>query len=464
MGYKPAVLIVDDEEDFLEMVKDLMTNWGYEADTAQTGLEALQKLSLYRYDVVILDIIMPLINGLETLRRIKRIDRELPVIVLTGDGRLETAVSAMKLGAYDYITKPVDWNKLRITLQNCLEMRNLHKEIARLKTQLKNTAGYDEIIGNSPKMQEVYRHLDRVIHSDVTVLIQGESGTGKELLARAIHYNGPRREYPFVAVNCAAIPETLLESELFGHEKGAFTGAVSRRIGKFEQAHMGTLFLDEIGEMSPATQVKILRVLQEKKFERIGGTRPIEVDVRIISATNKNLEDEVKKGRFRKDLYYRISVYPICIPPLRERREDIPALAVHFLNKFNKKLNKKIRKISHEALKYLMDYDWPGNVRELENVLERSMLNCNGDTLFAEHLPITIITGAEQDSKERSILDFRRALSLTRDIPRWEEVEKEICQLALRLSNKNISHAAQKLGIGRTTFYRKMKKYNIRVR
>ena len=461
MSLKPHILVVDDEEEFLEIVKEILKKWDYEVDTAQTGYEALQRMSLYNYDLVLLDIIMPLISGLETLKRMRKMDREVPIVVLTADGRIDTAVKAMKSGAYDYVTKPVDWNKLRAIVKNAMTIRSLRKEVSRLKSQLRGKYEHANIIGSSPKMREVYQALDRVIDSDVTVIIRGESGTGKELLARAIHFNGPRKDGPFVAVNCAAIPDSLLESELFGHEKGSFTGAVSRRIGKFEQAHRGTLFLDEIGEMSKPTQAKILRALQEKRVERIGGTQSVPIDVRVISATNKNLEEEVKKGNFREDLYYRISVYPIHLPPLRERREDIPQLVAYFLDRFNKKLNRRIKRVSDRALEHLINYDWPGNVRELENIMERSMLNCSGEVLLPEHLPITI-TAYELDSLSSGFrIDFRRAISLAKDVPSWEEVEREVCRLALKLTNHNISEAAQRLGIGRTTLYRKLKKYNL---
>ncbi len=461
MALKPNILVVDDEEEFLEMVKEILQKWEYEVDTAQTGYEALQRMSLYNYDLVLLDIIMPLISGLETLKRMRKMDRDIPIVVLTADGRVDTAVKAMKNGAYDYLTKPVDWNKLRVIIKNAMTIRTLKKEVSRLQNQLRGKYEHVNIIGNSPKMKEVYRALDRVIESDVTVIIRGESGTGKELLARAIHFNGPRKDGPFVAVNCAAIPESLLESELFGHERGSFTGAVARRVGKFEQAHRGTLFLDEIGEMSRATQAKILRVLQEKRIERIGSTKSIPVDVRVISATNKNLEEEVKKGRFREDLYYRISVYPIHLPPLRERREDIPQLVAHFLQKFNKKLRRKIKRVSDRALEHLMNYRWPGNVRELENVMERSMLNCSGEVLLPEHLPITV-TAYEMEALNNGFrIDFQRAIALAKEIPSWEDVEREVCRLALKLTNHNISEAASRLGIGRTTLYRKLKKYNL---
>ncbi len=461
MSMKPNILVVDDEEEFLQIEKEILMKWGFEVDTAMTGYEALQRMSLYNYDLIVLDIIMPLISGLETLKRMRKIDRDIPIVVITADGRIDTAVKAMKNGAYDYVTKPVDWNKLKVIIKNAMTIRSLKKEVSRLQHQLRSKYEHANIIGNSPKMRQVYQALDRILESDVTVIIRGESGTGKELLARAIHFNGPRKDGPFVAVNCAAIPESLLESELFGHERGSFTGAIARRIGKFEQAHRGTLFLDEIGEMSKPTQAKILRVLQEKRIERIGGAQSVPVDVRVISATNKNLEEEVKKGNFREDLYYRISVYPIVLPPLRERREDIPQLVAHFLDKFNKKMKRKVKRISDRALEHLINYNWPGNVRELENVMERSLLNCSGEILLPEHLPITV-TAYELDSLSNGFrIDFQRAIALAREVPSWEEVEREVCRLALKLTNHNISEAANRLGIGRTTLYRKLKKYNL---
>jgi len=462
MTRRAYILVVDDEQDFAETVKDFLENWGHEVQTTSTGHDAIEKINLHEYDLVLLDMLMPLMSGLETLKGIKKIDPRLPVVVLTADNRVDTAVKAMKLGAYDYITKPVDWNKLKVVIKNALTMKGLYDEVSRLQSQLREKYRFDEIIGTSPKMQEVYRGLERVIDSDVTVSIRGESGTGKELLARAIHFHGPRRNHPFVVVNCAAIPETLLESELFGHEKGSFTGAITRRIGKFEQAHRGTIFLDEIGEMSKSTQAKILRFLQERKFERVGGSQSIEVDVRVISATNKNLEEEVRKGNFREDLYYRISVYPIFLPPLRERKEDIPALVAHFLEKFNKKLKRKIKAVSPEAMKYLLNYNWPGNIRELENVMERSMLNANGNTLLAEHLPITLITHEEDRFNDQVVVDLRKAITATREILPLEEVEREVFRHALKLTKFNVSLAASQLKVGRTTLYRKMKKYGIK--
>ncbi|MEE9169053.1 MAG: sigma-54 dependent transcriptional regulator [bacterium] len=458
---KPHILVIDDEQEFLTCAQDLLIGWEYEIDTAQTGYEALQRISLYQYDLILLDVIMPLISGIETLKRIRKLDRNVPVVVITGNGSVENAVLAMKNGAYDYISKPIDWNKLKVIVKNAMTIRSLREEVSKLKNQIKDKYENANIIGSSMRMREVYKALDRVVDADVTVIIRGESGTGKELLARAIHFNGNRKSGTFVAVNCAAIPESLLESELFGHEKGSFTGAVAKRMGKFEQAHGGTLFLDEIGEMSSMTQAKILRALQDKRIERIGGTQSTPVDVRIISATNKDLETMVEKGEFREDLYYRISVYPIFLPPLRERREDVPQLIAFFIEKLNHKTKRKTKSVSDQALDYLMKYNWPGNVRELENVLERAMLNSNGDILLPEHFPITITSYDLADDSNGFRIDFQRAISLAHDIPSWEEVECEVCRLALKLTNRNISEAAIKLGIGRTTLYRKLKKYDL---
>jgi len=457
------LLIVDDEVEFTETIREVLEKYQYHVDISNSGYEALQMLSVRDYDLVLLDLTMPLINGVDTLKRIKQLEPGLPVIILTADSRVGTVVEAMKLGAYDYFAKPLDWKKLEISIKNALVTRELRGEISRLKGQLKQRYGFDQVVGHSKKMQEVFKNIHTVLDTHVTVCIQGESGTGKELLARAIHFNGPRKNKPFIAVNCAAIPENLLESELFGHEKGSFTGAVSRRIGKFEQAQGGTIFLDEIGEMPPATQVKILRVLQERKFQRVGGSQTVEVDVRVISATNKNLEEEMKNGNFREDLYYRISVYPISVPPLRERKEDIPALASFFLEKYNQEYKKKIKAIQPRAMDYLIHYDWPGNVRELENILERSFLNSSDGVLAPEHLPITITSYKEDISTSDALIDLKKVVPLTRDIIPLKELEKEVLLQALRITNHNMSNAATKLGIGRTTLYRKLQKYRIQL-
>ncbi|MFQ5753763.1 MAG: sigma-54-dependent transcriptional regulator, partial [bacterium] len=350
-----SILVVDDEAAFIQTLSEVLEKHEFKVDISNSGYEALQMLSINQYDLVILDLFMPLISGIETLKRIKKIDPGLPVIILTGDSRVGTVVEALKLGAYDYFSKPLEWDKFEISIKNALVTKDLRREVSRLKGQLKDRYGFDRLIGHSDKMQEVFKSVERVVDTNVTVSIRGESGTGKELLAKAIHFNGPRKNKPFVAVNCAAIPDNLLESELFGHERGSFTGAVARRIGKFEQADGGTLFLDEIGDMPHATQVKILRVLQERKFQRVGGNETVEVDVRVISATNKNLEEEMKKGNFREDLYYRICVYPIFVPPLRKRTEDIPALTAYLLEKYNNENRRKVKAVSPRTMDYLMN-------------------------------------------------------------------------------------------------------------
>ena len=459
-----SILAVDDEADFVDSLSSILTKHEYSVDTSCSGYEALQMLSIRPYDLVLLDLTMPLISGIDTLKRIQRIDPGLPVIILTGDSRVGTVVDAMKLGAYDFFPKPLDWERLEIAIKNALITKELRGEVSRLQGQLKSKYSFKQIIGNSKSMQDVFRSLERVVEANVTVSIRGESGTGKELLARSIHFNGHRKQKAFVAVNCAAIPESLLESELFGHEKGAFTGAIARRAGKFEQADGGTLFLDEIGDMPHSTQVKILRVLQERQFQRVGGTETVEVDVRVISATNKNLEEEMKKGNFREDLYYRINVYPIFVPPLRKRREDIPALAAFFLGKYNKEYRRKVKAILPQTLDYLMNYEWPGNVRELENVLERSFLHASDGVLAAEHLPITITSFKEDLNSGDSFINLKKVVSLTRQITPLKDLEKEVLQQAIKLTNYNMSNAALELGIGRTTLYRKLEKYGITLR
>ncbi len=464
MEKAPSILAVDDEQDFVQTLSDILNKDGYSVVTSCSGYEALQMLSIRPFDLVVLDLHMPLISGVDTLKRIHKIDPGLPVIILTADTTVNTIVEAMKLGAYDYFAKPIEWEKLEIAIRNALVTRELRSEVRRLKGQLQNKFGFDQVVGKSKKMLEVFSSLERVIDTDVTVSIRGESGTGKELLARAVHFNGTRKNRPFVAVNCAAIPENLLESELFGHERGSFTGAVQRRIGKFEQANGGTLFLDEIGDMAHSTQVKILRVLQERQFQRVGGSELVSVDVRVISATNKQLEEEMKNGRFREDLYYRISVYPIVVPPLRQRRDDIALLAAFFMEKYNKEYRRKVKAILPQTMDYLMSYDWPGNVRELENILERSFLNSSDGILLPEHLPITLTSFREPMSNGDTFIDLKKVVSLTNRITPLKELEREVLVQALRLTNYNMSTAALELGIGRTTLYRKLEKYRIDLR
>lgn len=450
------ILVVDDERNFVKLLEYNLGKEGHVIDTAFNGEEALNKISEQMPDLVLTDLKMPGMGGMEILKRVKEKDRSVPVIMISGHGDAETAVEAMKLGAYDFISKPLRNDELIITVRNALNSRMLSEKVTELRSQLETRYDFKNIIGSSGKMMDVFKIMENAIGASVTVLIQGESGTGKELVAKAIHYNGSRKEEPFVVVNCAAIPETLLESELFGYERGAFTGALERKIGKFEQADRGTIFLDEIAEMTPMTQAKLLRVLENKELERLGGQERIKVDVRIISATNKDLKEEVKEGNFREDLYYRLMVFPIMLPPLRERKEDIPMLISHFMNIYAKEAGKKVKDISNEAMAYLMKYSWPGNVRELENVIERAVVLCEGDMINLSHLPVGLeaLGGSSMPQLIGGGMQTSKIVSL-------ENLEAEALKKALDISGHNISKAAKELGIGRATFYRKAKKFNI---
>ncbi len=381
------ILIVDDEPSMLEFLEIMLKKEGYAVSTAKSGEEAIARLGQEPFDLVVTDIQMPEVTGLDVLRRAKDVAPDAAVIMITAFASAETAVEAMKEGAYDYITKPFKVDEIKLVIKNALERRNLSRENLLLKKELKSKYNFSNIIGSSPEMLKVYSLIQRVAGTRTNVLISGESGTGKELVAKAIHYNSPRRDKPFVTINCGAIPENLMESELFGHKKGSFTGAVANKIGLFEAANEGTIFLDEIGELTPPIQVKLLRAIQERTFKPVGGTEDVTVDVRIISATNKDLEKEVAAGTFREDLFYRLNVIQIKLPPLRERREDIPILAQHFLEKYAKELGKDIRKISAEAMNLLTAYSYPGNVRELENIIERSVALESSNVILQESLP-----------------------------------------------------------------------------
>lgn len=424
----------------------------YEITTSTNGEACLKTIRESVPDLVLLDIQMPGIDGIETLKRIKEEEPLVPVVMMSAHGTIEKAVQSMKLGAYDFITKPFASDRLLITVSNALINSSLKKEVDELKRELKDKYQFQNIIGQSGVMQEVFRAIEKVVDSNVTVVIQGESGTGKELIARAIHYHSKTRSAnAFVAVNCSALPESLLESELFGHEKGSFTGAAGRRIGKFEQADGGTVFLDEIALMTPATQAKVLRVLQEKEFERVGGNELVKVDTRVVSATNRDLEEAVKKEEFREDLFYRISVFPIKLPALRERKEDIPLLAAHFLTKYATQEGKEIEDISPDALELLMAYHWPGNVRELENAIERAIVLANPPEIATKDLPNSV-----RSLGEKKIYESDSKLST------WiEKLEEEALRQALLECEGNISQTAKKLGIGRATIYRKAKKYGL---
>lgn len=393
-----TILVVDDEPNIRRVLSAVFEKAGYQVLTAENGRKALDVISSEPgLDVVVCDLIMPDLNGVEVLEAAREINPGLSVVMITAHGTIKTAVDAMKIGAFDYITKPFDMDEIKLVVKNAIERSELLKENTQLKQELKSRYKFEGIIGNSGKMQEVYKIVERVANSNATVLIRGESGTGKELIARAIHYNSPRAVKPFVAVSCAALPETLLESELFGHEKGAFTGAAGRKAGRFELANQGTLFLDEVPEISPAMQVKLLRVLQEREFERIGGTKTLRVDVRLIAATNRDLEQAVANGEFRADLYYRLQVIQVFLPSLRERREDIPDLVEHFLAKFSDQNGKSLKYVSQETMDMLMHYSWPGNVRELENAIERCVVLADGDggPITPDLLPLAVQAAAE---------------------------------------------------------------------
>lgn len=441
---KKRVLLVDDEPRVraslklvLEPVYDVL-----EAADAQEGLDLFKRESP---NLVLLDVILPGTDGLSVLESMRTDDPTVPVIMLTGTKSVKTAVDAMKLGAADYLSKPFDIEELRIVVDRTLNSQDLEREVRQLRAQIVQRYAFHNLIGKSPSMQEIYAKIEQVADSRTTVLITGESGTGKELVAKAIHYNSSRRDRPFIALNCAALPETLIESELFGHEKGSFTDATARRVGQFELANSGTLFLDEIGDLSATTQAKLLRVLQEREFNRIGGVQSIKVDVRIIAATNKNLDELVRKGLFREDLYYRINVIALYLPPLRERGEDIPLLAKHFLAKRIEEERRSVQEFSKEALELIGRYPWPGNVREMENIIEQAFIWSKGSTVITlEHLPTILRTDTRSTSLRDDTLAGR--LSLEKAVM---EFEREIILDALKRTNYIQTHAASMLGISR---------------
>jgi DNA-binding NtrC family response regulator len=444
---RTRILVVDDEE----IVRESLSSWlhedGYRVDTAPDGPTALEKVKRERWGILLVDLKMPGMDGLQVLEAVKQIRPETAVVIMTAYATVDTAVTAMKLGAYDYLVKPFDPEELSLMVEKIVRQQALEREASVLRKVIKRDYRFRDLVSKSPAMQAVFDLARAAARSPSTVLILGESGTGKEVLARAIHLESPRASGPFVAVSCAALPETLLESELFGHEKGAFTGAVARRIGKFEAAHTGTLFLDEIGDISPKLQLDLLRVLEDRRFCRVGGTEPIEVDVRIIAATNRDLRQAVAEGRFREDLYYRLNVIPIRLVPLRERREDIPLLVEDLLERLAAEQGRHVEGVSAEAMARLVAHDWPGNIRELRNVLERALVVATGPVLQPADLGFTATSTAE--------LDRVGPLSL-------EEVERRHIGNVLRFTGGNISQAARLLGIDRVTLYNKIKKYGLK--
>lgn len=450
-----SILVVDDEVGTRESLRMILKG-EYQVFLAKNAEEAFRQIDSHIPDVILLDIILPDMDGLKVLERLKQTLPDQIVIMITATKTVKTAVEAMKLGAYDYITKPFDVDELRLIVNRALSTRALKEENQRLWMEVDRSFGFDNIVGKSKGMKEIFKMVKQVADTRSTVLIMGESGTGKELISRAIHYHSPRKNHPFVTINCAAIPETLIESELFGHEKGAFTNAIEKKPGRFEAAHQGTLFLDEIGELSLMTQAKILRFLEEKEFNRVGGSKTIKVDVRLITATNKDLPQLIKKGQFREDLYYRINVVPIVLPPLRERREDIPLLVDNFTKKFSEENQKKLKGVSKEALELMVSYEWPGNVRELENLIERVIALTNNEYIQPDELPLPIINQSKTNGLRESVLSGQISFSKAE-----EEFEKEIILDALRRANFIQSHAAEILGISRRILKYKMDKLGI---
>ncbi|MDX2446415.1 MAG: sigma-54 dependent transcriptional regulator [Desulfobacterales bacterium] len=452
-----TILIVDDEKNYPPILSAVLEEESFETLTAYSGQEALSVLKDSDIDLVLTDMKMPSMDGIELLERIKQKDPGLPVIMMTAHGTVEKAVEAMQKGAYNYILKPFDNERLVIYVNKAIQMFRVIKENRRLRKTVESQYSFGNIIGKSPKMQDIFDLIYKVAPVTASILLEGESGTGKDLVAKSIHYNSPRNDYPFIAVNCSALAESLLESELFGHERGAFTGAVATKKGRFELAEGGTLFLDEIGELSPSLQVKLLRVLQEKTFERVGGMRQVAVNFRLITATNKRLKNEVRRGRFREDLYYRLNVVHIELPPLRRRTEDLRLLVDHFIGKYapERRMGVPVKGIEREVERIFYRYDWPGNVRELENTIERAMVLCPDDTIRISDLPRDFrsnLTGEPQ--LENIPMDANLFATLA-------DIEKKMLLRALKNCDNVQSEAAQLLGIGRSGFNKKLKKHAI---
>lgn len=455
------ILVVDDEESIREFFEIMLKREGYEVLTAANGREGLETLKKHQVDLVISDIQMPEMSGLEMLTSVKELDPETLFIMITAFGSTETAVEAMKLGAYDYVQKPFKIDEVKIIIKQALEKRSLKLENQQLKKELGTKYAFDNIIGGAPPMLRIYEMVKRVANTKSSVLITGESGTGKELIARAIHYNGPLKDKPFVTVNCGAIPENLMESEMFGHKKGSFTGAIADKKGLFEVANGGTIFLDELGELPLTMQVKLLRVIQEGTFKRVGGTDDINVDVRVISATNKNLEAEVKSGNFREDLFYRMNVIQIHCPPLRERKEDITMLANHFLDKFSKVLGMSVKKISNEAMDVLKRYHYPGNVRELENIVERTVALEPGTSILPESLPRHLLEVQQpvgQLDANKIEIDDQKGIELEKLVA---DFERTLLIKALQTTGGVKKKAAKLLGISFRSMRYRVDKYSL---
>lgn len=450
------ILIVDDDPGHLTTLKTITKSWGYTVETANDGVVAVDTVKSGPVDLILMDVRMTNMSGIEALSQIKDYNPSIPVIIMTAYSSVESAVEALKSGAYDYLIKPLDFEVLKLTIERASEHAGLKEENRALKEHLRSDYDIANIIGRSQPMKKLMDMMSMVAPSEATVLITGESGTGKELIARSLHFNSPRKEKPLVVVNCASITETLLESELFGHEKGAFTGADKRREGRFMQANHGTIFLDEIGETSPTMQAKLLRVLQEKEVQRVGSEETIKVDVRIVAATNRNLEADVANGRFREDLFYRLNVMNLNVPPLKERQEDIPLFAQHFLKKFADKNRKTVKGFVPLAVDMLLNYDWPGNVRELENAIERAVILLTGEHITEKQLPLNITK--KYPDLSTSPIAAAPVMDGTRSM---EEIEKEAILATLKASGGNKSETARRLGITRKTLHNKLKNYGL---
>ena len=458
------ILVVDDEEIVVRSCLRALADSGHQADAVQSGAEALAKIADGGYDVLVLDIMMPKMDGIEVLRRVKETHPDIEVVMITGLSQIDTAVRAMKLGAFDYLPKPFEPDELKLAVERALERRRLLRENLTLKTEASSRYRLENIIGASPRMQGVYRLIAQCAPTNSTVMLTGENGTGKELVARAIHYNSLRKDGPFVPVDCNALSENLLESELFGHVKGSFTGAVANKRGLFEAARGGTLFLDEIGNISLPTQAKLLRVIQEREFRAVGDTRSQEADVRLIAATNKDLVAMVKAETFREDLYYRINIFPIQVPPLRERREDIPALAHHFLGIFSRELGRKAAGFSEGAMSLLVNHGWPGNVRELENTVQRALILAGDGMIRKAHL--AGLADSQPQAPEdvpRTSEELKQAKKAARE-KSVEGIEKDFVLEALRRNGWNVTRSAEETGMQRANFQALMKKHDIHLR
>ncbi len=461
---KGRVLVVDDEEIVLRSCLRALGDGAFEVEAVQSGVEALKQVDEKPFDVLVLDIMMPEIDGIEVLQRVKEAHPEIEVVMITGLSQVETAVRSMKLGAFDYLPKPFDPDELKLVVERALERRRLLEENTQLKTEASARFRFENLVGSSPGMQQVFRLIAKCAPTNTTVLLTGESGTGKELAARAIHYNSLRKDQPFVPVDCTSLSENLLESELFGHVKGAFTGAIATKRGLFELADGGTLFLDEIGNISLAIQAKLLRFIQEREFKAVGDTRTRSANIRLIAATNKDLRALVADGAFREDLFYRINVFPIRIPPLRERREDIAELAMHFLGAHSRELGKRVTEFSEGALSVLLHYDWPGNVRELENTVHRAVILAADKVIRKAHL-VNIVDPARAADPEvpRTGDELKRSKKAARE-KSVESIEKAFVLEALKRNAWNVTRSAEETGMQRANFQALMKKHNIRLR